>query len=105
MLVRGRFLCHLLSCVQEYLSASALVTSAILFSLGDVDVAPSMDSNVLGLVIVCVSLVADAMHSNTQVNDLHHHTNAMRVVHVCCMFLYYSCAMITLLYAVYRIRC
>lgn len=52
----------------EYLSASALVTSAIFFSLGDVDVAPSMDNNVPGLVIVCISLIADAMHSTTQVS-------------------------------------
>ena len=49
----------------EYVSAVALVASAILFSLGDVAETPELGSYT-GFIIVCLSLVADAMHSNTQ---------------------------------------
>lgn len=48
----------------EYFAAGLLVCSACLFSLGDVDVAPSYDTT--GLVIVLVSLFFDAAHSNIQ---------------------------------------
>lgn len=49
----------------EYVSAAALVASAILFSLGDVAETPEF-GGYMGFTIVCLSLVADAMHSNTQ---------------------------------------
>jgi adenosine 3'-phospho 5'-phosphosulfate transporter B3 len=42
----------------------ALVVAAIMFGLGDVDTTPSY--NYKGIVIVLVSLVADAAHANTQ---------------------------------------
>lgn len=48
----------------EYCAAGLLVASAALFSLGDVDVAPSYDTT--GLAIVLISLVFDALHSNVQ---------------------------------------
>lgn len=51
--------------IFEYVSAVALVLSAILFSLGDVSTAPEV-TGYTGIVIVCLSLVADALHSNTQ---------------------------------------
>lgn len=58
VMLRSSFAWH------EYLSAATLVASACLFSLGDVDVQP--EYNTIGLIIVCASLVADAIHSNTQ---------------------------------------
>jgi len=48
----------------EYLAAALLVTSAALFSLGDNAVSPEYSSTTI--VIVLVSLIADALHSNTQ---------------------------------------
>jgi len=48
----------------EYLSVAMLVGSAVLFSLGDVDVAP--EASTYGLIVVVLSLVADSFHSNTQ---------------------------------------
>lgn len=51
--------------IWEYASALALVLSAILFSLGDVAETPELGSTI-GFVVVLLSLVADAMHSNTQ---------------------------------------
>ena len=58
--------------VYEYASAAALVASAILFSLGDVAESPELGMS-WGLVIVLLSLVADAMHSNTQEQLLKSH--------------------------------
>lgn len=51
--------------VLEYVNAVALVLSAILFALGDTEAAPEV-AGYTGIVIVCLSLVADALHSNTQ---------------------------------------
>jgi len=51
--------------VLEYVSAVALVLAAILFSVGAVLETTEQGSTV-GFVIVLLSLVADAMHSNTQ---------------------------------------
>jgi drug/metabolite transporter (DMT)-like permease len=48
----------------EYIAAALLVGSACLFSLGDIAVAPEYST--AGIVIVLISLVADALHSNTQ---------------------------------------
>jgi len=48
----------------EYTAAFLLVASAALFSLGDISVTPSYSYT--GIVIVLVSLIADALHSNTQ---------------------------------------
>jgi adenosine 3'-phospho 5'-phosphosulfate transporter B3 len=48
----------------EYLSALLLVSSSILFSLGDVDATQKTET--IGLVIVGVSLFADALHSTKQ---------------------------------------
>jgi adenosine 3'-phospho 5'-phosphosulfate transporter B3 len=58
--------------VLEYVSAVALVLSAILFSLGDVAETPELGSYV-GFVIVVLSLFADALHSNTQEQLLKKH--------------------------------
>lgn len=60
--------------IYEYLSAIALVVSAILFSLGDVstDTAPGV-AGCTGIIIVCLSLVADALHGNTQQQLLKQH--------------------------------
>jgi len=49
---------------MEYIAAGLLVGSACLFSLGDVAVAPEYSG--VGIVIVLISLIADALHSNTQ---------------------------------------
>lgn len=48
----------------EYASVAMLVSSAVLFSLGDVDVAP--EASTYGLVVVLLSLVFDSVHSNAQ---------------------------------------
>eukprot|EP01006_Ploeotia_vitrea_P054712 TRINITY_DN67919_c16_g2_i2.p1 TRINITY_DN67919_c16_g2~~TRINITY_DN67919_c16_g2_i2.p1 ORF type:complete len:380 (+),score=180.30 TRINITY_DN67919_c16_g2_i2:866-2005(+) len=48
----------------EYISAAFLVVSAIFFSLGDSAV--TFGFNTIGIVVVLLSLVADAVHSNTQ---------------------------------------
>lgn len=48
----------------EYMAAFFLVLSAILFNLGDVDVAPAYDT--FGVTIVVISLVFDALHSTSQ---------------------------------------
>jgi len=58
--------------VLEYVSAIALVMSAILFSLGDSTAAPMINGSV-GIIIVLLSLVADALHSNTQEQLLKQH--------------------------------
>jgi adenosine 3'-phospho 5'-phosphosulfate transporter B3 len=50
--------------LAEYISAFTLVLSACLFSLGDIDTTPTFSS--LGILIVSLSLVFDAIHSNTQ---------------------------------------
>ncbi len=50
--------------LAEYASALTLVLSACLFSLGDIDTTPNFSS--LGIFIVSLSLVFDAVHSNTQ---------------------------------------
>ena len=58
--------------IYEYISAFALVASAILFSLGDVTTQPEI-AGWTGIIIVCASLVADALHSNTQEQLLKQH--------------------------------
>lgn len=55
----------------EYVSAVTLVVSACLFSLGDADVTPHYSS--LGLFVVLLSLVFDAIHANTQETLLKEH--------------------------------
>lgn len=63
-------LCSLVDC--------CLCCSAILFSLGDVEISASYDTT--GLIIVVVSLFADAMHSNSQENVLkEHHATTLEV--------------------------
>jgi len=58
--------------VLEYVSAIALVLSAILFSLGDVAATPEF-GGYTGFVIVLLSLIGDALHSNTQEQLLKKH--------------------------------
>jgi len=48
----------------DYIAACLLVSSAIFFSLGDVDVTPEYDT--FGIIVVVLSLFFDAIHSNTQ---------------------------------------
>lgn len=60
--------------LSEYCSAMLLVVSACMFSLGDIDVSPSW--SVIGVVIVLLSLVADAVHSNTQDSLLREHKSS-----------------------------
>lgn len=48
----------------EYIAAALLVGSACLFSLGDIAVTPEYST--VGIIIVLISLIADALHSNTQ---------------------------------------
>jgi len=48
----------------QYVAAVLFALSAMFFSLGDSDVSP--DYNFTGIVIVCLSLLGDAVHSNTQ---------------------------------------
>lgn len=62
--------------ILEYVSAVALVLSAILFSLGDVSTAPAV-TGYTGFVIVILSLVADALHSNTQEQLLKQHKSTI----------------------------
>jgi len=47
----------------EYIAAPLLVLSAVLFTLGD---ANDLNFNVLGIVVVLVSLIFDAIHANSQ---------------------------------------
>jgi len=48
----------------EWISVTFIGISAILFSLGDKDVTP--DFNILGIIIVLLSLIGDSAHSNAQ---------------------------------------
>jgi len=50
--------------VLEYLATIFYVTSAVCFSLGDIDLEPNY--NMTGIAIVLLSLVADSFHSNQQ---------------------------------------
>jgi len=70
--------------LTEYLSAFLLVSAAIFFSLGDFSAADKADANLpatlaagsadyTGIIIVLVSLVADALHSSVQESVLQHH--------------------------------
>jgi len=47
----------------EYIAAPLLVLSAVLFTLGD---ANDLNFNVLGIVVVLISLIFDAIHANSQ---------------------------------------
>ena len=60
----------------EYISAVALVVSAILFSLGDEATAPEV-AGYTGIIIVCLSLVGDSLHSNTQEQLLKQHRSSI----------------------------
>jgi hypothetical protein len=69
-LLVGRYIACLLIYITVFKSVLSLTDefqlySACLFSLGDVAVAPEYSG--VGIVIVLVSLIADALHSNTQV--------------------------------------
>jgi len=55
----------------EYVAVALLVSSAALFSLGDLEAAEGdqvdmKDNSMVGIVIVVLSLFADSLHSNTQ---------------------------------------
>jgi len=50
--------------VEEWISVSLLALSAAIFSVGDRQVAP--DFNFTGIIIVLLSLIGDAAHSNSQ---------------------------------------
>jgi len=57
----------------EYVAAPFMVISAILFTLGDS--ITTLHFNVLGIVIVCISLVFDSMHANSQEYTLRMHND------------------------------
>merc|ERR1712176_392007 len=47
----------------EYIAVPLLVCSAVLFTVGDSN---DLNFNILGIVVVCVSLIFDAIHANSQ---------------------------------------
>jgi adenosine 3'-phospho 5'-phosphosulfate transporter B3 len=64
VMVGSLFILNASFTVFEYLSAVCLVVAACMFSLGDSDT--NIEFPVKGIVIVCLSLVGDAIHSTTQ---------------------------------------
>ena len=59
--------------LYEYASALCLVVAAIEFSLGDTELKTEVGVPVMGIVIVLLSLVGDALHSTTQDSLLREH--------------------------------
>lgn len=55
----------------DYVAALILIASSILFSLGDIDTAPEFD--MWGIGVVLLSLIGDALHSNSQESVLRTH--------------------------------
>ncbi|MES1918765.1 hypothetical protein MHBO_000675 [Bonamia ostreae] len=64
----GYFVLHNKPNCKETSAACLLATSCVLFTLGDMDISPSF--SFFGLVIVLLSLVGDAFHTNFQEKGL-----------------------------------
>eukprot|EP01083_Nonionella_stella_P015899 44474_1 len=64
--------------VEEYAGAVLLVTSAIIFSLGDMETSPAF--SVIGICIVLASLVGDRFHANFQEHVLKEGAHMLEVM-------------------------